>query len=80
MGGAGDSGGRKMDTIVLEQQLKKDFTIKNKNKQTRSKEGWRVSLPGGAYLHQCPGNCTCNSLLRSSAFCSLTGRLSRVPW
>ena len=45
----------------------------------RIKESWRVSLPSGAYLHQCPGNCTCNSLLPSSAFCYLTGALSLVP-
>lgn len=31
------------------------------------------ALPAGACLYQCPGNCTCNSLLRSSAFCNLLG-------
>lgn len=41
--------------------------------------GLESELPDGACLCQCPGNYTCNSLLRFSAFCYLTGGLSRVP-
>lgn len=41
--------------------------------------GLESELPGGAYLYQCPGNCTCNSFPWSSAFCNFAGGLSGVP-
>ena len=41
--------------------------------------GLESEWPCGAYLYQCPENCTCNSLLPSSVFCSLMGGISHVP-
>lgn len=49
---------------------------KNTNK---GRGGLESEFPGGVYLYQCPGNCTCKSWLWSPAPCNLTGGLSRVP-